>query len=62
MVGRINLREGLKVLAKLRDGGGHSSSTVVAEIVDLKHRPVLAQASDYNRQMVCGEDVLPESL
>ncbi len=34
------------------------TTTVVAELVDLSTGRTLAQASDYNRQLVCGEDVL----
>lgn len=34
------------------------TTTVVAELVDLTTGRTLAQASDYNRQLVCGEDVL----
>ena len=34
------------------------TTTVVAELVDLITGRTMAQASDYNRQLVCGEDVL----
>lgn len=34
------------------------TTTVALELVDLRTGQVLAQASDYNRQMVAGEDVL----
>jgi uncharacterized 2Fe-2S/4Fe-4S cluster protein (DUF4445 family) len=34
------------------------TTTVVAELVDLNTGRTVAQASDYNRQLVCGEDVL----
>ncbi len=34
------------------------TTTVALELVDLRTGKVLAQASDYNRQMVAGEDVL----
>ena len=34
------------------------TTTVVAELVDLGTGRTVAQASDYNRQLVCGEDVL----
>jgi len=34
------------------------TTTVAIELVDLRSGKVLAQASDYNRQMVAGEDVL----
>lgn len=34
------------------------TTTVVAALIDLKHGEVISQASDYNKQIVCGEDVL----
>ena len=34
------------------------TTTVAAELVDLNNGKVVAQASDYNRQLVCGEDIL----
>jgi len=34
------------------------TTTVVVSLVDLKNGEVLSQASDYNKQIVCGEDVL----
>ncbi|MDW5562017.1 MAG: ASKHA domain-containing protein [Methanomassiliicoccus sp.] len=34
------------------------TTTVVAELIDLATGRTVAQASDYNRQLVCGEDVL----
>jgi len=34
------------------------TTTVVAELVDLNTGRTVAQASDYNHQLVCGEDVL----
>jgi len=34
------------------------TTTVAAEMVDLRNGKVVARASDYNRQIICGEDVL----
>ena len=34
------------------------TTTIVAELVDLSTGRTIAQASDYNKQMICGEDVL----
>jgi uncharacterized 2Fe-2S/4Fe-4S cluster protein (DUF4445 family) len=34
------------------------TTTVVAALIDMRNGEVLSQASDYNKQIVCGEDVL----
>lgn len=57
--GRImTFEKGSKVLANYGMAVDIGTTTVVAELVDLNTGRSLAQASDYNRQMVCGEDVL----
>ncbi|NYT10960.1 MAG: DUF4445 domain-containing protein [Methanomassiliicoccales archaeon] len=53
----IDIRPGecLRELGLAVDVG---TTTVVAALIDMRNGEVLSQASDYNKQIVCGEDVL----
>ncbi|OPY26496.1 MAG: Na(+)-translocating NADH-quinone reductase subunit F [Methanomassiliicoccales archaeon PtaU1.Bin030] len=52
------IEKGSKSLANYGIAVDIGTTTVVAELVDLNTGKTVAQASDYNRQLVCGEDVL----
>ena len=52
------IEKGSKGLANYGMAVDIGTTTVVAELIDLNTGRSVAQASDYNRQLVCGEDVL----
>jgi len=54
----INLLEGRESDSIYGIAVDIGTTTVVVALVDLKTGEVIAQASDYNRQILCGEDVL----
>jgi len=65
MVGRFGAEERIigvrSAVNDVRDLGAAidiGTTTVALELIDLKSGAVVAQASDYNRQLVTGEDVL----
>ena len=54
----LAIEKGSKGLANYGVAVDIGTTTVVAELVDLTTGRTVAQASDYNHQLVCGEDVL----
>jgi uncharacterized 2Fe-2S/4Fe-4S cluster protein (DUF4445 family) len=52
------LEKGSKVIPNYGVAVDIGTTTVVAELVDLSTGKTVGHASDYNRQLVCGEDVL----
>lgn len=54
----LAIEKGSKGLSNYGMAVDIGTTTVVAELVDLNTGRTVAQASDYNRQLVCGEDVL----
>lgn len=53
----IDIRSG-ECLRELGIAVDIGTTTVVAALIDMRTGEVLSQASDYNKQIVCGEDVL----
>lgn len=54
----LSLEKGSKGISNYGMAVDIGTTTVVAELLDLNTGKTVAQASDYNRQLVCGEDVL----
>ncbi len=54
----MDIEKGSKTIPNFGIAVDIGTTTVVAELVDLNTGKTVAQASDYNRQLVCGEDVL----
>jgi uncharacterized 2Fe-2S/4Fe-4S cluster protein (DUF4445 family) len=54
----FDIQSGSRPLRPLGLAVDIGTTTVVTELVDLADGSVVARASDYNRQLVCGEDVL----